>query len=301
MSVDKDDQTRHSRQRSEMRHIDSGHSDHSWRPTLKPRPPGARVLPGWSAVLATTAIAFTSSDVFAQSQLEQLSPGTPTGQPTTISLTGEPSVRFGLTNDYRFRGISRSFRDPAVQAGARFTLPANFYFDVFGSTVDKTVFTNSRGLELDLTAGYRHTFATDWTLDVGLVQYLFPTATEFSTLEAFVGASWNGLSFKINNTLSNRHFGIPNAKYSQYFDLSGRYPISPWLNATGHYGIQRIDGNDGGFNDYKLGLHTNWKGFDWELAMVGTDVDETLANAAGRKVDLGGRGFVFTVGRRFAF
>lgn len=301
MSSNKDGHIQHSMQQSGIRRIDSGYSPKFTRPATHPRPRAARVLPGWSAVLAMTAISFTSSDVLAQSRVEQLSPGTPTGQPTTISLTGEPSVRFGLTNDYRFRGISRSFRDPAVQAGARFTLPANFYFDVFGSTVDKTVFTNSRGVELDVTAGYRHTFATDWTLDVGLVQYLFPTATEFSTLEAFVGASWNWISFKINNTLSNRHFGIPNAKYSQYFDLSGRYPLLPWLNLTGHYGIQRIDGNDGGFNDYKLGLHTNWKGFDWELAMVGTDVDETLANAAGRRVDLGGRGFVFTVGRRFAF
>ncbi len=48
----------------------------------------------------------------------------------------------------------------------------------------------------------------------------------------------------------------------------------PWVKITGHDGIQRINGIDAGFNDYRIGLHTNWKRLDSGFAMVGTDVDE---------------------------
>ena len=117
-------------------------------------------------------------------------------QRESVTVSGVLTGSLSATSDYRFRGLSRTFNDPALQGGVQFTLPSRFYVGAWASVVDKEIFANSSGYEVDLVAGYRSPLGNGMDLDVGLVQYLFPSESQFSTLEAFGGVNWRWLSAK---------------------------------------------------------------------------------------------------------
>ncbi|MDB5693227.1 MAG: hypothetical protein JWO81_2290 [Alphaproteobacteria bacterium] len=87
-----------------------------------------------------------------------------------------PSVSGGVTllSDYRFRGISRSDEDPAVQAQLTVSLPDGLYVGARGTSLKH--FAGHGGAEADLYAGYGTDIAPGTTLDAGLLYYWFPDA-----------------------------------------------------------------------------------------------------------------------------
>lgn len=218
---------------------------------------------------------------------------------TTLSIAGEVSGELGIVSDYRFRGISRSFGDPAIQGGAELTLPNNFYVGSWASIVDKNQFANSRGFEWQVNAGYRTKLWDGFKLDAGLVQYMYPAVSTYSTLEAYAGLNWQWLTFKIYNSLSNTFFAAEGARNSRYFELGARYRLFPDVNLIGHIGNQLIAGNDGDNIDYQVGIEKAWKGLQWGASYYGTDVDVATTNLAGRTVNLGGRALVLSIRKEF--
>ena len=86
-------------------------------------------------------------------------------------------VAFGVAGvtDYRFRGISQSNKNPAVQGYAELQVADWFYAGVWGSSVD---FPERRGLtdpamEIDFYAGLRHSWDA-FSIDVGGLYYYYP-------------------------------------------------------------------------------------------------------------------------------
>jgi uncharacterized protein (TIGR02001 family) len=220
-------------------------------------------------------------------------------QKEAFSVSGTLVSNLTLTSDYRFRGVSRTFGDPAIQGGADFTFPGNFYIGTWASMVDKEIFANSRGFELDIYGGYKWQMQEGLVVDVGLLQYLFPTESLYSTLEGYVGVSYQFLSFKYSHTLSNRFFGVSGARGSQYYDLTAVYPISEGFNAVAHYGVQRIHDNGGDYTDWRLGVTKEWKGLTFGASYFDTDSTFNFTNRAGRTRDLGDGGFVLSVSKVF--
>jgi uncharacterized protein (TIGR02001 family) len=220
-------------------------------------------------------------------------------QNKTLSVTGSLAGNLTFTSDYRFRGVSRTFGDPALQGGLDFTLPSNFYIGTWASMVDKEIFSNSRGFELDIYGGYKWRMREGLVLDVGLLQYLFPTESLYSTLEGYVGVSYEWLSFKYSHSLSNRFFGVSGARGSQYYDLTATYPVGNGLNVIGHYGVQRIHDNGGDYTDWRVGVTKDWRGFNFGLSYYDTDSTFDFTNRAGRTRDLGEGGIVLSVSKTF--
>ncbi len=106
----------------------------------------------------------------------------------------EPALPFGLsfsgsaaiTTDYRFRGLTQTQNDPAVQAGLlwRMTQACIWVFGV--SNVDFRE--GSPSLELDPSIGFATTlesFASKPVLDVGMVYYNYPSADDLNWLEFY--------------------------------------------------------------------------------------------------------------------
>lgn len=217
----------------------------------------------------------------------------------TLSVSGSLSGNLTLTTDYRFRGVSRTFGDPALQGGVDFTMPSNFYLGTWASVIDKEIFANSRGLELDFYGGYKWQLRRGLIVDVGLLQYLFPTESRYSTLEGYVGVSYEWLSFKYSHALSNRFFGVEGARGSQYYDLTANYPLGDGFHAVGHYGVQRIHDNGGDYTDWRIGVTKDWKGVTWGASLYDTDSTFNFTNRAGRTRDLGDGGFVLSVTKTF--
>lgn len=93
---------------------------------------------------------------------------------TEKAASAGPDVSGGafLLSDYRFRGVSRSDGDPALQAQLTVTLPNGLYAGGRGTTLKG--FANGADAELDLYAGYNAALGPATSLDVGIMTYVFP-------------------------------------------------------------------------------------------------------------------------------
>jgi uncharacterized protein (TIGR02001 family) len=113
------------------------------------------------SLLAATVLAgaaFVSTPVLAQDADEDSS---------DISVSGNVA----LTTDYRFRGVSLSGGDPAIQGGINVGLPAGFYVGAWSSSIDGGAYGSQ---ELDLFGGWSGEVASGLTFDVGLLKYIYP-------------------------------------------------------------------------------------------------------------------------------
>jgi uncharacterized protein (TIGR02001 family) len=86
------------------------------------------------------------------------------------SVTGE----IILLSDYRFRGVSRSNEDPAVQGQLTISLPNGLYAGTRATSLRH--FAGHGDAEADLYAGYGTDIAPGTSLDAGLLYYWFPDA-----------------------------------------------------------------------------------------------------------------------------
>src|SRR4051812_28292278 len=93
----------------------------------------------------------------------------PTAPPPEFTVTGGATV----VTDYRFRGVSQTNKKVAVQGTFAVTHSSGFYVSAWGSTIDDYIAAGS-DQELDLVAGYSHTFANGIKLDGGVLYYYYP-------------------------------------------------------------------------------------------------------------------------------
>lgn len=211
------------------------------------------------------------------------------------------SANAALVSEYRFRGVSQSFRKPALQGGLDYAHPSGFYAGSWASTIDKDFYADSAGIELDIYGGYKFPVGAGWTVDVGLLQYLYPGESLFNTLEAYVGGSWEWFSLKYSHSLNNKFFGVAGARGSGYLDATVTYPLREGLNLIGHLGRQNVagDGNGPSYTDYRLGATYDWLGFTWGASAYSTSEDFPFSKPSGKTRDLGGTALVLSIGKSF--
>lgn len=223
------------------------------------------------------------------------------------TLTGNMAI----VSDYRFRGISQTYVQPAIQGGIDYSHAGGFYIGNWNSSVSGWSYPSGGGIEMDLYGGFKKGFG-DLTLDVGLLQYYYPkavTATgaeKFDTLEGYIGLSWKWLSVKYSSTLTD-YFGFNSnstattngdSKGSGYLDITASYEVAPKLTLVGHYGMQTIKNYSAyEYNDYKLGITYDMNGWLFGAAFIGTDADGTLYVVNGKEI--GKSTVVLSVGKSF--
>lgn len=201
-----------------------------------------------------------------------------------VTVTGGVT---GIT-DYRFRGISQTDENIAVQGTLNINHESGFYAGTFVSTVDGTTALPGYGnLEVDLYAGYTKTFEGGFGLDVGLLYYVYPDAasgpppthvdTDFfepyasliytaGPVTAKVGANWawsgqSGLAGNDNIYIRG--------------DLTVAVPGTP-ISLLGHAGY--TDGQlgilspDGNYIDWSLGAEAVYSFVKVGVQYVDTDI-----------------------------
>ena len=89
------------------------------------------------------------------------------------TLTGNMT----LTSDYRFRGISQSFRLPAIQGGIDYGHASGFYLGNWNSSVSGNQYPNGASLEMDFYGGYKWEVSPGIVLDFGTIYYYYPGAS----------------------------------------------------------------------------------------------------------------------------
>jgi uncharacterized protein (TIGR02001 family) len=91
---------------------------------------------------------------------------------SAITVNGTAAV----VTDYRFRGISQTDKNFAVQGSITVSHESGLYASVWGSSVDDYIAAGG-DQEIDLIGGYKKTFGAT-TLDVGAIYYYYPGAEE---------------------------------------------------------------------------------------------------------------------------
>lgn len=225
--------------------------------------------------------------------------------PFGLSVTGTAA----LTSDYRFRGVTQTFNDPAVQAGFVLSHASGAYAGVWGSNVD---FGGTAHIELDPYIGYATTldsFANKPVLDVGLWYYAYPSESDLNWLELYGKLTFKdvlvqGASLLTAVNYTNDFVGLDkdawylNATYSVPFGTTGFGGVA----ALGYTQADKYDfgGGDDHYVDWKAGVTYSFasvSGLSAELAAIGTDIDtDTMTDLSKRGVETGA---VFTLTKAF--
>lgn len=125
-----------------------------------------------AASLAAAGL-FASAPAFAQDEDAAAS--------SAVTVTGS----VGVVTDYRFRGVSLSGGDAAIQGGATLTHDSGFYAGTWGSSIDDGGTDVYGDVELDLFGGWSGEIAEGVGLDVGLLYYAYPSNAEGVDAEYF--------------------------------------------------------------------------------------------------------------------
>ncbi len=93
--------------------------------------------------------------------------------PKDITVTG--NVAF--VTDYRFRGLSLSGGDAAVQGMINVNHSSGFYVGAWGSNLEQDALDVYGNMELDVYGGWTGEVAKGVTADVGLLYYVYPSGS----------------------------------------------------------------------------------------------------------------------------
>lgn len=180
------------------------------------------------------------------------------------------SANAAIVSDYRFRGVSLSDKDPAIQGGFDVSTSSGFYVGTWGSSIEN--FEGSE-FELDIYAGYGTTFG-ELDFDVGLLAYTYPGSSDTTYLEAYtsIGGSAGVVGWTLGAAYAfdQDNIGGDDNIYL-YLDAGAPLGDTP-LSVGGHIGYE-----DGAFGsdkwDWSLGLTYDFKQFSLGVNYVDTNVD----------------------------
>ncbi|MCL1634744.1 TorF family putative porin [Luteimonas sp. SX5] len=149
-----------------------------------------------------------------------------------------------LTTDYVWRGSTQTQGDPAVQAGAKIAGESGLYGSVWGSNVEFAPETHASS-EYDFTLGWGHSLNDDWTLDVNVLHYRYPSTTvELNWTELNGTATWKG-NYWVSLGHSNEALGYD--ERGVYGLIGARFPVNDKFRfeaAAAYYDIKDLNGDD---------------------------------------------------------
>lgn len=177
----------------------------------------------------------------------------------------------GLVSDYRFRGISQTYKQPAVQGGFDYSHASGFYLGTWASNVSGNLYPGGSGAEIDVYGGYKFEPIKGLGLDIGAIHYYYPGAryynttlgksgNKFDNTELYVGVSYKWFSVKYSHAVTD-YFGVKTATYGGGcgFNSNGTAPATGCIPATpgGSKGSGYLDlnANFEVFDKTTLGLH----------------------------------------------
>ena len=217
---------------------------------------------------------------------------TSVAQAQTAPAEPESTLAFnaGVVSDYRYRGISQSRLNPALQGGIDYTDKSGFYVGTWGSTIKwiKDAGASAGAVEIDLYGGYKGT-AGDVAYDVGYLRYQYAGnklagTTSGSTVyanantdEVYGAVTFGAYTAKYSHAFSNL-FGNPNSKGSYYLDLSATFDMGDGYSLVPHVGYQKVANTpDGTYTDYALTLGKDLgNGLSASAAVIGTNAKKSF-------------------------
>ena len=188
------------------------------------------------------------------------------------------SGNVGAYSDYRFRGISQTQEDPAIQADVTVKHDSGFKFNVWSSNVDfNTVKGGSQ--EVDLTAAYQHQLTKELSVETGFIYYLYPGSSQdlhydYSEAYASLGYDFGKFSLTPSVNVSSDFFGASGTAWYPHIGLQVPLPQQFTLDA----GVGRQYVHDAAaygvpdYTDWMLGGHYDFSGNTVSLKYQDTSI-----------------------------
>ncbi|MGN6496145.1 MAG: TorF family putative porin [Tsuneonella sp.] len=190
----------------------------------------------------------------------------PDTSPSALTVSGNVA----LVTDYRFRGVSLSGGDPAVQGGITLTHDSGFYAGTWTSSIDDGGTDVYGDMELDLFAGWSGNVADGIGLDAGLLYYAYPTNAKGADAEYFepyatISSTLGPVEAKLGVNYAWKQSALGDRdNLSIHSELSSGIPNTP-VTLTGHLGY-----TDGVLAPPLLAGTADDTGFDWSLGASAT-------------------------------
>ena len=221
----------------------------------------------------------------------------------------DPTFNAVITSDYRYRAISQTRLQPALQGGADVVHNASgTYAGVWASTIKWTQDAGGDGgVEIDLYAGKRGELAPGVGYDLGVLRYAYPSNdlgrvpgfADADTTEVYGQLSWGPALLKYSHALTNL-FGFVDSQGSGYLDLAANLPAAEGLVVNLHAGRQRIAHNGAAsYTDWKLGVTRDFGVASAALAYIGTNARKSAYASPANGKFLGRSALVLTVSKTF--
>ncbi|MFZ4759187.1 MAG: TorF family putative porin, partial [Burkholderiaceae bacterium] len=219
-----------------------------------------------------------------------------------------------IVSDYRFRGVSQTYKLPAVQGGIDYSHASGFYLGNWNSSISGNQYPNGAGIEMDFYGGYKFPLGADLTLDVGALYYYYPGAfyngfsgkPNYNNFELYVGGVFGPFSAKFFYAISdffglNETTGGKSSSGSYYIDLNYATEILPKLTLAAHLGYQSVSNYSNlTYTDYKIGVTYDYNSWLLGAAFIGTNAEKTpytVFDGSGSSKFVAGNTVVFSVGK----
>ncbi len=213
------------------------------------------------------------------------------------------------TSDYRYRGISQTRLQPALQGGADYLHNASgIYVGAWASTIKWTQDAGGDGdVELDLYAGKRSQLPAGLGYDVGVLTFVYPSnklasvpgLVSANTTEVYGQLSYGPALVKYSHAVTSL-FGFVDSKNSGYLDVTANLEARDGLVVNLHAGRQRVAHNSAAsYTDWKIGVTREFGVVTGALAYVGTNAGKLAYASPATGKFLGKSALVLTLGKTF--
>ena len=206
---------------------------------------------GLMAVSLAAASLSLATPAMAQSEDEEASSGFST------------SANMALTTDYRFRGVSLSGGDPAVQGGFDVAHDSGFYIGTWASSIKGGA--SYGDLELDIYGGWSGSLTDAVSVDIGVLYYIYPTEdlgldTDYIEPYASISTTLGPAEATLGVAYAPKQDSLGgDDNLYVYTDLGFGIPDSPF-SLSGHLGY-----TDGALAPPLLAGAADDTGLDWSI------------------------------------
>jgi len=211
------------------------------------------------------------------------------------------SYNASITSDYRYRGLSQTRLDPALQGGVDYVHgPTGLYVGTWLSTIKWTKDLGGDGnIEWDLYAGKRGQLTETVSYDVGGLYYYYPDnglSPSANTFELYGKLGFGPAYAKYSHSTTNL-FGTADSKRSGYLDLGADLDVGNGFLLNLHVGRQRVKNNSAfSYTDYKVGVTKDFGVATLSLAWIKANTDGYLSPSG---ENLGKSAAVLSVSKTF--
>lgn len=214
------------------------------------------------------------------------------------------SFNVAAISDYRYRGISQTRLQPALQGGADYVNnPTGLYAGAWASTITWVKDAGGDGsVELDLYAGKRGQVSEAVSYDVGALTYVYASnglPVSANTTEIYGQLGYGPAYVKYSHAVTNL-FGFADSKNSGYLDVGANIDAGEGWTINLHGGHQKVKHNDAAsYTDWKLGVTRDFGVVSGALAVIGTNAQESAYTSAANGKFLGKTALQLTISKVF--